>query len=50
MAQVVALVLMARFVASHSTPGGFGTPLGHYLKVANQAVSFATEENAAEGA
>lgn len=36
--QVVALFLMARFVASNDTPGGFGRPLGQYLAVADQVV------------
>ena len=39
--QVVALVLMARFVASQTTPGGFGAPLGTYLDAAEQAVEAA---------
>ncbi len=39
--QVVALVLMARFVASQTTPGGFGPPLGTYLDAADQAVEAA---------
>jgi hypothetical protein len=47
-AQVVALVLMARFVATHDTPGGFGTPLRRYLNLADQAVAMAREAGAAE--
>jgi len=47
-AQVVALVLMARFVASHDTPGGFGTPLIRYQEVGTEAVEAAKSGNAAE--
>jgi hypothetical protein len=47
-AQVVALVLMARFVSTHDTPGGFGIPLGRYLGIADEAVALAAEEQAAE--
>jgi hypothetical protein len=46
--QVVALVLMARFVATHDTPGGFGMPLADYLAVADQTVAFTEETGAAE--
>jgi hypothetical protein len=46
--QVVALVLMARFVSSHDTPGGFGTPLGTYLDLADRAVAEAKTTGAAE--
>jgi hypothetical protein len=46
--QVVALILMGRFVATHDTAGGFGTPLGQYLAVARQAVAMATDQGAAE--
>jgi len=48
LAQVTALLLMARFVASHETPGGFGTPLGRYKEVADQAVAAVGREGAAE--
>jgi hypothetical protein len=48
LAQVTALILMARFVSDTDTPGGFGTPLGHYLEIANQAVQQATERKADE--
>jgi len=48
LAQVVVLVLMGRFVATHSTPGGFGTPLSRYLAITRQAVGAAAEENATE--
>ena len=48
LAQVTALLLMARFVASHETPGGFGTPLGRYKEVADQAVARVGREGAAE--
>lgn len=46
--QVVVLVLVARFVATHDTPGGFGTPLGFYLDAADLAVSEAGKHDAAE--
>jgi hypothetical protein len=46
--QVVALVLVARFVAVHDTPGGFGVPLADYLAVADQTVAYAQETGAAE--
>ena len=40
-AQVLCLALLARFVATHATPGGFGTPLGVYLGAAERAVTAA---------
>jgi hypothetical protein len=46
--QVVALVLMARFVSTHDTSGGFGTPLMRYLSVGAEAIAAATSGNAAE--
>ncbi|HSJ52689.1 MAG TPA: hypothetical protein VLC52_02995 [Anaerolineae bacterium] len=46
--QVVVLVLMARFVAGHDTPGGFGRPLGQTLAVAGRAVDTLEREGAAE--
>jgi hypothetical protein len=46
--QVVALVLMGRFVATHDTPGGFGLPLAHYLDVADETIEMAHKTNAAE--
>jgi hypothetical protein len=39
--QVVTLVLMGHFVATRTTPGGFGTPLGAYLTAADAAVEAA---------
>jgi hypothetical protein len=48
LAQVTALILMASFVSDTDTPGGFGTPLGHYLEIANEAVQQATDRNANE--
>jgi hypothetical protein len=39
--QVVALVLMAHFIANRTTPGGFGTPLGVYLTAADRVVDAA---------
>jgi hypothetical protein len=48
LAQMVALVLMARFLATQDTPGGFGTPLSSYLEVADQTVKAATQEGAHE--
>jgi hypothetical protein len=48
LAQVVALVLMGCFVATHDTPGGFGTPLSHYLAVSEQAMEVAVRKDAAE--
>jgi hypothetical protein len=47
-AQVLALLLMARFVAGHATPGGFGRPLGQSLAVAQRAVDRVREGNAVE--
>lgn len=47
-AQVFALILMARFVSGTDTPGGFGTPLGHYLEIAGQTIEQATERKANE--
>ena len=47
-AQVAALVLTARFVAEHETPGGFGTPLRTYRAVADALVAAAEESGAAE--
>jgi len=46
--QVLALVSMARFVATHDTPGGFGRPLGQTLAVAGSAVAAVEAEGAAE--
>ena len=46
--QVFSLLLMGRFVASHDTPGGFGAPLGRYLRVADLAVGLADRIDAAE--
>jgi hypothetical protein len=48
LAQVSALILMARFVSDTDTPGGFGTPLGHYLEIVNETVQQATDRNADE--
>jgi hypothetical protein len=47
-AQVTALLLMARFVATHDTPGGFGTPLARYRVISEQTVEMAYETGAAE--
>lgn len=46
--QVLALGLMARFVATHDTPGGFGRPLAETLAVASRAVAVVESEGAAE--
>jgi hypothetical protein len=46
--QTASLVLLAEFVATHDTAGGFGTPLSKYLDIAGQAVSLAAESGAAE--
>jgi hypothetical protein len=46
--QVVALVLMARFVANNDTTGGFGRPLGQYLAIAGRVVEAVNEGDAAE--
>ncbi len=46
--QLVSLALMARFVATHITSGGFGNPLGRYLEVADEVLSAANREKAAE--
>ena len=48
LAQLFALILMARFVSTTDTPGGFGTPLGHFLEIADRTVRQATERNARE--
>lgn len=47
-AQVVVLLMMARFVATHDTPGGFGVPLARYLDIAERTVEMARETGAAE--
>ncbi len=47
-AQIVALALMARFVMMHDTPGGFGTPLGRYLEIAEQSIELSSQTNATE--
>jgi len=47
-AQVVALVMVARFVATHDIVGGFGTPLGQYMDVADQALEQAHRNGAVE--
>ena len=46
--QVAALGMMARFVATHDTPGGFERPLGRYLDVAGEAVAAAADSEAVE--
>ncbi len=46
--QVLAIILMGRFVATHDTPGGFGLPLAHYLKAADETIEMAHRTNAAE--
>jgi hypothetical protein len=46
--QVSAVGMMARFVATHDTSGGFERPLGRYLTVADQAVAAAAEVGAYE--
>jgi hypothetical protein len=46
--QIVALVWMGRFVATHDTPGGFGVPLGRYFATADRAASVAQAQGAAE--
>lgn len=46
--QVVALLLMARFVTSNHTTGGFGRPLGQYLAVADQALEIVHSGDAVE--
>jgi len=48
LAQVLAIVLMGRFVATHDTPGGFGVPLVRYLDIANQAVQTAQTTSSAQ--
>jgi 4-amino-4-deoxy-L-arabinose transferase-like glycosyltransferase len=47
-AQVVTLGQMARVVASHPTPGGFGVPLGRYLELADRVGRLAAEQGAEE--
>ncbi len=47
-AQVVVLILMAQFVATHDTPGGFGTPLARYLDLADRTVAMAEDTGVAE--
>jgi hypothetical protein len=46
--EIVVLALMGRFVDTHPTAGGFGTPLGDYLEVTEKLVAAATEAGAAE--
>ena len=48
MAQVIALALMAQFVTTHDTTGGFGKPLADYLALTDRAVSIAEQTGAAE--
>jgi hypothetical protein len=48
LSQVLAIILMGRFVATHDTPGGFGLPLAHYLKVADETIEMAHRTDAAE--
>lgn len=48
LAQVLTLVLLGYFVATHDTAGGFGTPLAHYLAIADEAVSTAQYTAASE--
>jgi hypothetical protein len=48
LAQVLTLVLLGHFVATHDTAGGFGTPLAHYLAIADEAVSTAEHTGASE--
>jgi len=48
LAQVAALLLMARFVATHETPGGFDTPLGRYLEITATTLAAVKGEGAAE--
>ncbi len=47
-AQVTVLVLLGRFVVSHPAAGGFGTPLGDYLDVADETVALAYRAGAEE--
>lgn len=47
-AQLAALVLMARFVLTEDTPGGFGTPLVRYLEIADQVTTVAGQIDASE--
>jgi hypothetical protein len=47
-AQIVAILLVGRFVTVHATPGGFGAPLASYLEIAGQAVTEARTRKAAE--
>jgi hypothetical protein len=46
--QVAALGMMARFVATNDTPGGFERPLGRDLDVAERAMAAASEAGATE--
>jgi hypothetical protein len=48
LAQVLALVLLGHFVATHDTAGGFGTPLAHYLAIADETVSTVQHTAASE--
>ncbi len=48
LAQLIVLLLMGSFVATHDTSGGFGRPLSRYLAVAEQAVASSIEEDVAE--
>ncbi len=47
-AQVVALVLVGRLVATHPSTGGFGTPLGDYKHVSDEVVELASREQVTE--
>lgn len=46
--QVLALVLMARFVATQDTAGGFGTPLARYLEISDEITEVSSQLNIAE--
>jgi hypothetical protein len=47
-AQVIALVLMGRFVAANDTPGGFEVPLARYIDIAHDTMEAVHEINASE--
>jgi hypothetical protein len=46
--QLLALVWMGKFVATHDTEGGFGLPLGRYQDLASQVLDVGQESGSAE--
>jgi 4-amino-4-deoxy-L-arabinose transferase-like glycosyltransferase len=48
LAQTYQTLALQQFVATHSTPGGFGTPIGYYETIVDRARSAAAANNAAD--